>query len=309
VSKALLATDGVRRRDVKAADDGSYEVPAKAPVTKDRRDRQDRDTIQAYFRDIKGVPLLKPEQEVSLAKAIEKGDTEAFDAMTRANLRLVVSIALKYLNRGLPLLDLIQEGNLGLMKAVEKFDWRKGFRFSTYASWWIRQAITRAIGNKANTIRLPIHVQNSLRRINEYIREHKRKEGSAPSVEEIAFALGLEPIRVEEMMKGSQSPISLETPIGDGDKTVSVFVADDSLKGADEQVISNDEHAVVEGALEHLPDRERNILQMRFGIGHRKEYTLSEIGEKMQLSRERIRQIETEALARVRHWMEERKAV
>ena len=204
MSKALLTNDGVRRGDAKAADDGSYVVPTKAPVTKDRRDRQDRDTIQAYFRDIKGVALLKPEQEVSLSKAIEKGDTEAFDAMTRANLRLVVSIALKYLNRGLPLLDLIQEGNLGLMKAVEKFDWRRGFRFSTYASWWIRQAITRAIGNKANTIRLPIHVQNSLRRIHEYIREHKRKQGCSPSVDEIASALGLEPIRVEEMMKGSQ---------------------------------------------------------------------------------------------------------
>jgi RNA polymerase primary sigma factor len=309
VSKALKTSDTARRQGSGQAE-GTYEIPAKAPRTRDRRDRQDRDAIQAYFRDIKGVPLLKPEQEVSLAQAIEKGDREAFDAMTRANLRLVVSIALKYVNRGLPLLDLIQEGNLGLMKAVEKFDWKKGFRFSTYASWWIRQAITRAIGNKANTIRLPIHVQNTLRRIHEYVREYKAKnDDDHPSVEDIAFALDLEVERVDEMLKGSQSPISLETPIGDGDKTVAVFVADENAASADDKVISKDEHLAVEGALAHLPDRERNILQMRFGIGHRREYTLSEIGEKMQLSRERIRQIESEALARVRNWMQEAQAV
>jgi RNA polymerase primary sigma factor len=272
-------------------------------VERDRR--HDRDVIQTYFRDIKDVPLLKPEEEVSLAKRIAKGEVEAFDAMVRANLRLVVSIALKYVNRGMQLTDLIQEGNIGLMKAVEKFDHRKGFRFSTYASWWIRQAITRAIGNKANTIRLPIHVQNTIRRIHEFVKEHTVEHGLPPTVAAISSRLNLEQEKVEELLQASQSPISLETPIGDGDKTVSVFVEDTDAVPAIDSVISGAETDRVRSILEGLPEREARVLRMRFGIDERREYTLSEIGEELALSRERIRQIEGEALQRMRDLMEQ----
>ncbi len=264
----------------------------------------DRDPIQSYFRDIKDVPLLRPEDEVSLAKRIRKGDMTAFDAMVRANLRLVVSIALKYRNRGMHLLDLIQEGNIGLMKAVEKFDHRKGFRFSTYASWWIRQAITRAIGNKAATIRLPIHVQNTIKRIHDATKELKLATGTDPSAAEIADLLRLEVDKVEELMQAAQAPVSLETPIGDGEKTVSVFVEDPDAIMPDDDVIARDQTAQVEAALVGLPEREARVLRLRFGIGERREYTLSEIGREMSLSRERIRQIETEALQRMRLNME-----
>ncbi|MEM7244422.1 MAG: sigma-70 family RNA polymerase sigma factor [Acidobacteriota bacterium] len=268
---------------------------------------RDRDAVQSYFRDIKTVPLLKPEEEISLAKRIAEGDQSAFDHMVRANLRLVVSIALKYANRGLHLLDLIQEGNLGLMKAVEKFDHRKGFRFSTYASWWIRQAITRAIGNKANTIRLPIHVQQAVRRIHEHAAEIKA-EGRIPTLEELSERVGLEEERIEEMLAAAQLPISLETPIGDGEKTVAVFVEDKGAVAPVTQVISDQETDQVRHALQELPERERRILSMRFGIDERREYTLSEIGAALDLSRERIRQIESEALRRVRHLVQERRS-
>jgi RNA polymerase primary sigma factor len=269
------------------------------------RRRGERDSVQAYFRDIKETPLLKAEQEVSLAKRIGRGDRSAFDAMVSANLRLVVSIALKYTNRGMHLLDLIQEGNIGLMKAVEKFDHRKGFRFSTYASWWIRQAITRAIGNKANTIRLPIHVQNTIRRINEAGKELRLLHGHEPTISEIAKLLKLEESRIEELVQAAQSPLSLETPVGDGDKTVAVFIEDKAAAPPDAGVLSDEETHQVENALEGLGEREARVLRMRFGIGERREYTLSEIGREMSLSRERIRQIETEALAKMRLAMEQ----
>jgi RNA polymerase primary sigma factor len=265
----------------------------------------ERDSIQAYFRDIKATPLLKAEEEVSLAKRIAKGDSTAFTAMVQANLRLVVSIALKYTNRGMHLLDLIQEGNMGLMKAVEKFDHRKGFRFSTYASWWIRQAVTRAIGNKANTIRLPIHVQNTMRRISEATKELRAITNEDPSIGDIAKLLKIDEARIEELMQAAQSPISLDAPIGDGDKTVAVFIEDKSAIAPDEDVIARAETAQVEDVLCTLPDREARVLRLRFGIGERREYTLSEIGREMSLSRERIRQIETEALAKMRTAIEQ----
>jgi RNA polymerase primary sigma factor len=304
----LVLADEPASGSASPAEDEAEDAPvtvAEAKAQLRRRRQGDRDSIQAYFRDIKEVPLLTAAEEVSLAKRIARNDQAAFDAMVRANLRLVVSIALKYANRGMHLLDLIQEGNIGLMKAVEKFDHRKGFRFSTYASWWIRQAITRAIGNKANTIRLPIHVQNTIRRISEAQKELKLATGVDPTTEEIAKLLKLEVSKVEELLQAAQAPVSLETPIGDGgDKTVSVFISDESAVQPDEEVISRDQTAQVESALESLPEREARILRMRFGIGERREYTLSEIGREMSLSRERIRQIETEALARIRTQME-----
>jgi RNA polymerase primary sigma factor len=304
-----LALDDEPGTTTASAEDEAEEAPITAAEVKAqlRRRRQgERDSIQAYFRDIKEVPLLTAAEEVSLAKRIARGDQTAFDAMVRANLRLVVSIALKYANRGMHLLDLIQEGNIGLMKAVEKFDHRKGFRFSTYASWWIRQAITRAIGNKANTIRLPIHVQNTIRRISDAQKELRSLRGVEPTTAEIAKLLKLEVEKVEELLQAAQAPVSLETPIGEGgDKTVSVFIADESTVQPDEEVISKDQTAQVESALESLPEREARILRMRFGIGERREYTLSEIGRELSLSRERIRQIETEALARIRVQVEE----
>lgn len=261
---------------------------------------QSDEGVAAYFRDINKVPLLTPAEEVSLGKRVREGDNVAFNAMVQANLRLVVSIAFKYQGcGGMHLMDLIQEGNLGLMKAVEKFDHRKGFRFSTYASWWVRQAIMRALSNKARTVRLPIHVSNTIRRISNASGDLRTLTGTDPSTEEIAACLRLEVEKVAELRQVASS-ISLENTMVDGDRTKLDLMDDRGTISPEDELLALDEREQVRSVLKDLSAKEAEVLRMRFGIDRPREYTLAEIGKLMSLSRERIRQIEAGALASVR---------
>ena len=261
------------------------------------------DPVRMYLREIGKIPLINAEQEVSLAKRIEAGSIEASEQLTQANLRLVVSIAKKYVGRGLSLLDLIQEGNIGLIRAVEKFDYTKGFKFSTYATWWIRQAITRAIADQARTIRVPVHMVET---INRYIRTSRRLMqdlGRDPSIEEIAKELAIEPDKVREIMKVNQVPTSLEAPVGEEkDSTLGDFIPDEETNARPEDAASHEllKEQVAE-VLDTLNDRERKVLKLRFGLDDGRQRTLEEVGKEFGVTRERIRQIEAKALRKLRH--------
>ncbi|MEK7326294.1 MAG: RNA polymerase sigma factor RpoD, partial [Chloroflexota bacterium] len=232
---------------------------------------------------------------------IEDGKT-AREHLIKANTRLVVSIAKKYMNRGVPFLDLIQEGNLGLMKAVEKFDYRRGFRFSTYATWWIRQTITRAIADQGRTIRVPVHMSDRIRRLYKVARELEQSLGRKPTPEEIAHELDVEPRKVQWMLKVSWQPLSLEQPVGeDEDDELGSFVEDDNALSPVQSAQQNLLRETVEEVLGTLPPREARILRLRFGLQNGRAYTLEEVGQKFGLTRERIRQIEGRALRRLRH--------
>lgn len=260
------------------------------------------DPVKLYLRSIGKVKLLKKEEEVELAKRIEKGDKKAGSHLIQANLRLVVSIAKRYRNRGLSFLDLIQEGNTGLMRAVEKFDWKRGFKFSTYATWWIRQAITRAIADQARTIRIPVHMMET---INKYRREAaalEQKLGREPEPEEVAKILEIDPEKARMVVKIMPHPASLESPVGeDGDSRLKDFIEDDGsaapLEVASYELLK--EH--VEEVLDTLSDRERRVLELRFGLKDGRMRTLEEVGQEFGVTRERIRQIEAKALRRLRH--------
>ena len=261
------------------------------------------DPVRMYLREIGKIPLLTAEQEVTLAKAIEAGSEEAEIKLTQANLRLVVSIAKKYVGRGLSLLDLIQEGNIGLIRAVEKFDYKKGFKFSTYATWWIRQAITRAIADQARTIRVPVHMVET---INRYIRTSRKlmqELGRDPTVEEVAKEMGLEPEKVREIMKVNQVPTSLEAPVGEErDSTLGDFIPDEETSARPEDAASHEllKEQVTE-VLDTLNDREKKVLKLRFGLEDGRQRTLEEVGKEFGVTRERIRQIEAKALRKLRH--------
>jgi RNA polymerase primary sigma factor len=259
------------------------------------------DPVRMYLKEIGRIPLLKSEEEVALAKRAEKGDLEAVEKLVQANLRLVVSIAKKYVGRGLSLLDLIQEGNIGLIRAVEKFDWQKGFKFSTYATWWIRQAITRAIADQARTIRIPVHMVET---INRYVRTHRKlmqELGRDPSPEEIAREMGIEVDKVREIVKVSQEPTSLEAPVGEEkDSTLGDFIPDEEVRpedAASHELLK----AHVGEVLDTLNDRERKVLRLRFGLEDGRQRTLEEVGKEFGVTRERIRQIEAKALRKLRH--------
>jgi RNA polymerase primary sigma factor len=288
------------------------------------------DTVGLYLKEMARVPLLTTEQEVDLAKRLERGlkaqrkldkmngggsykkcaelqghiedGRGAREHLIKANTRLVVSIAKKYIGRGVPFLDLIQEGNLGLMKAVEKFDFRRGFRFSTYATWWIRQTITRAIADQGRTIRVPVHMSDRIRRLYKAARDLEQIHGRKPTPEEIAAELNLEPRKVQWMLKVSWRPLSLERPVGEEEDTeLGAFIEDDTTPTPTQSAYQHLLKEKVEEVLATLTPREARILRLRFGLQNGRSYTLEEVGQKFGLTRERIRQIEGKALRRLRH--------
>ena len=260
------------------------------------------DSVKMYLKDIGRVPLLSAEREVELAKRMEEGDEEAKRVLSEANLRLVVSIAKRYVGRGMQFLDLIQEGNLGLMKAVEKFDYRKGFKFSTYATWWIRQSITRAIADQARTIRIPVHMVETINKQVRATRQLLQKLGREPSPEEIAEFIGSTPERVREIQKIAQDPVSLETPIGEEeDSHLGDFIEDSNAAAPAEVAEANMLRKQLISVLSTLTPREEKVLRLRYGIDDSHPRTLEEVGKEFNVTRERIRQIEAKALRKLRH--------
>jgi RNA polymerase primary sigma factor len=259
------------------------------------------DSLRLYLRSIGRVDLLTAGQEVDLAKRIERGDIDAKRHMVEANLRLVVSIAKSYLGRGLSLLDLIQEGSLGLIRAVEKFDYRRGYKFSTYATWWIRQAVTRALADKSRTIRIPVHMVEKLNRVVHVERNLVQRLGREPEPHEIGKELGWTAREVREVLRVSQMPVSLEKPVGDEDDSeLGDFVADDNVESPFETASDNLQRQDVQRALAVLPCRDREVLELRYGLNGRKPMTLEEVGESFGVTRERIRQIENNTLKRLK---------
>ena len=266
------------------------------------------DPVRMYLKEIGRIPLLSSEEEIELAKRMEEGDEEAKKKLSEANLRLTVSIAKRYSGRGMQFLDLIQEGNLGLIKAVEKFDYRKGYKFSTYATWWIRQSITRAIADQARTIRIPVHMVETMNRVNRTSRRLLQEYGREPTPEEIAEAMNLPVERVLEISKISQEPVSLETPIGEEeDSHLGDFIQDDNVPvPADAAAFTLLKEQLVE-VLSTLTDREQKVLRLRFGLDDGRARTLEEVGKEFNVTRERIRQIEAKALRKLRHPSRSRK--
>ena len=266
------------------------------------------DPVRMYLKEIGKVPLLSAEEEIELAKRMENGDEAAKKRLAEANLRLVVSIAKRYVGRGMLFLDLIQEGNLGLIKAVEKFDYRKGYKFSTYATWWIRQAITRAIADQARTIRIPVHMVETINKLIRVSRQLLQELGREPTPEEIADKMDMSVERVREILKISQEPVSLETPIGEEeDSDLGDFIQDDNVPvPADAAAFTLLKEQLVE-VLSTLTDREQKVLRLRFGLDDGRARTLEEVGKEFNVTRERIRQIEAKALRKLRHPSRSRK--
>ena len=261
------------------------------------------DSVRMYLKEIGTIPLLSADEEMALAERKEQGDERARKRLAEANLRLVVSIAKKYIGRGMHLQDLIQEGNLGLLKAVEKFDFRKGYKFSTYATWWIRQSITRAIADQARTIRIPVHMVETINRVNRTERQLLQELGREPSIDEIAARMKMSARRVEEIMKIAQEPVSMETPIGEEeDSHLGDFLEDDKTLQPEEAVASSFLHEqLVESMRQALTDRERAVIELRYGLNGEAPKTLEEVGRIFKVTRERIRQIEAKAIRKLHH--------
>ena len=260
------------------------------------------DPVKMYLKDIGKVPLLSADDEIELARKMMDGDADAKRELSIANLRLVVSIAKRYVGRGMQFLDLIQEGNLGLMKAVEKFDYQKGFKFSTYATWWIRQAITRAIADQARTIRIPVHMVETINKVLRVQRQLMQEFGREPTPEEIAKEMGIPEQRVVEIQKISQDPVSLETPIGEEeDSHLGDFIEDEQAPAPTDAVASSLLKEQLIHVLDTLTPREEKVLRLRYGIDDGKPRTLEEVGKEFNVTRERIRQIEAKALRKLRH--------
>lgn len=260
------------------------------------------DPVKVYLKEIGRVPLLSTEEEVELAERIGAGDEKAKKRLTEANLRLVVSIAKRYVGRGMHFLDLIQEGNVGLIKAVEKFDHTKGFKFSTYATWWIRQAITRAIADQARTIRIPVHMVETINRLKKVQSQLLHENGVEPSEDVIAEKMGLSVERVREIMRVAQEPVSMETPIGpEEDSRLMDFIRDEDALAPDDAALKTITNEDIDAVLKTLSPREEQVIRLRFGLKDGRCHTLEEVGSEFQVTRERIRQIEAKALRKLRH--------
>ncbi len=260
------------------------------------------DPVRMYLKEIGKIELLDSEKEKELAEKMMEGDLAARDRLVEANLRLVVSIAKRYVNKGMFFLDLIQEGNLGLMKAVEKFDPNMGFKFSTYATWWIRQAITRAIADQARTIRVPVHMVETIHKVSRYQREMIQELGREPTADEIAAKMGMTTDKIREIMKIAQDPVSLETPIGEEeDSHLGDFIPDEETPAPNDAASQTILREVIEKELETLTPREAKVIRLRFGLVDGKTRTLEEVGQEFKITRERIRQIEAKALRKLRH--------
>ncbi|HEY0386874.1 MAG TPA: sigma-70 family RNA polymerase sigma factor [Gaiellales bacterium] len=257
------------------------------------------DTVGMYLRQISQVSLLTAAEEVSLAKALEHGDERARQRLIESNLRLVVSVARRYSGRGLSFLDLIQEGNLGLMKAVERYDWRLGHRFSTYATWWIRQSVTRALADQGRTIRVPAQVVDTINRMARIERQLTQKLGRAPSTDELAEAMELKPEKVEHLRRVSQEPVSLAAPVGEDFTELGELIEDERLMKPGDDMAEAQRDTRVAELVETLPYRERMILELRYGLGGGQQHTLEEVGRRFGVTRERVRQIETRTLRRL----------
>jgi RNA polymerase primary sigma factor len=266
------------------------------------------DSLQLFLKDIGKVRLLTAQEEVELAKRIERGDLDAKQKMVESNLRLVVSIAKNYRNQGLPFLDLIQEGTLGLVRAAEKFDYRKGFKFSTYATWWIRQAIARALADKARTIRIPVHVVEKLNKIGRAERKLVTELGREPTPEEIADVTGIDPEEVDQIKRSAQAPVSLEKPVGDEEESeFGQFIADEKAESPFDRAADLLTKEALREALENLSYRERRVLELRYGLGGEHPRTLDEVGRTFNVTRERIRQIENQSLKKLQSLAEAQK--
>ena len=273
---------------------------ARKKATIDLKPDMTTDSLQLFLKDIGKVRLLTAQEEVDLAKRIERGDLDAKQKMVESNLRLVVSIAKNYRNQGLPFLDLIQEGTLGLVRAAEKFDYRKGFKFSTYATWWIRQAIARALADKARTIRIPVHVVEKLNKIGRAERKLVTELGREPTPEEIAEVTGIEPEEVDSIKRSAQAPVSLEKPVGDEEESeFGQFIADERAESPYERAAEILTKEALREALENLSYRERRVLELRYGLGGEHPRTLDEVGRTFNVTRERIRQIENQSLKKL----------
>jgi RNA polymerase primary sigma factor len=287
------------KQDVVTTTDLERELESLASL----EDKSVSDPVRMYLKEIGRIPLLNREEEVDLAQRVEQGDLRAKAKLTESNLRLVVSIAKKYIGRGMTFLDLIQEGNKGLIRAVEKYDWTKGFKFSTYATWWIRQAITRAIADQARTIRIPVHMVETINKMMRTQRKLMQELGREPTPEEIAAAMeGMDAEKVREIMKISQKTTSLETPIGDDeDSYLGDFIADENQASPYDATSKRLLKENIDEVLSALSDREAKVLAMRFGLNGARPMTLEEVGQKFGVTRERIRQIEAKALRKLKH--------
>jgi RNA polymerase primary sigma factor len=274
--------------------------PRKPKTPLDLKPDMTTDALQLFLKDIGKARLLSAQEEVDLAKRIERGSFDAKQKMVESNLRLVVSIAKVYRNQGLPFLDLIQEGTIGLVRAAEKFDYRRGFKFSTYATWWIRQAIARALADKARTIRIPVHIVEKLNKIGRAERKLVTELGREPTIEEIAEVTGVEPDEVESIKHSTQAPISLEKPVGDDEQSeFGEFIADEQAESPYERAVEILTKEALRDALENLSYRERRVLELRYGLGGERPLTLDEVGRTFNVTRERIRQIENQSLKKL----------
>ena len=295
--EGLEGLEGMDNLDLEPIEDDDVVVDADTSV--DDSNGVD-DSVKMYLKEIGKIDLLEPEEERIIAQKMAEGDEDAKETLINSNLRLVVSIAKKYMNRGLSLLDLIQEGNIGLIKAVDKFDYTKGFKFSTYATWWIRQAITRAIADQARTIRIPVHMVETINKLTRIQRQLVQDLGREPTTEELAEAMGMEPAKIREIQKISQDPISIDKPVGEEEDSHLVdFISNDELAAPEEEVARNLLKEDLIKALGTLTERERKVIELRFGLKDGVPMTLEQVGKKLGVTRERIRQIEAKAIRKL----------